>query len=434
MPDKSGANTASFAVRVGVEGWGELSLRKVDSDSARLVATMKEHYDPWFVRLPDGRTIKAKSTSSVRHHVESGHIPLNSMMRRDSNEEWVALVWVAEFADLVSPSARTMAPPTPPPERPPQLTASRSGVSARLDPMRLQTVGVRGLIDELIAALDSTLARSKMVPAFLASLLIFLAMFAAHAVFNLVFVPKGMRPEQVSGNWLPGVIGAAFAVLVLSVLNAVLSRMTHTEVSTMRPARLREAMKGVAGYAVPVVIANTLVAGGALAFLFLLIHIPDWSRTALTDAGMNATLLEVAYTPILVVVQLLSVLVWLVVGLCWLIGPAIVVEESSWIAGIREWRQLVREHFGRVLVYEGLALMLGLAVALPLTAAVSLALNGRPAVVPAWPVGGTGGENWITGGVNAALESLTLAPMLAVIGVANVFIYLNLRYEQGPGR
>ena len=44
---------------------------------------MKDHYDPWYVRLPDGRTIKAKSTASVRHHVEAGHVPLNSMLRRD---------------------------------------------------------------------------------------------------------------------------------------------------------------------------------------------------------------------------------------------------------------------------------------------------------------------------------------------------------------
>jgi hypothetical protein len=396
---------------------------------------MKEHYDPWFVRLPDGRTIKAKSTSSVRHHVESGHIPLNSMLRRDANEEWVALVWVAEFADLVSPSARAMAPPSPPVETPPQVSAARSGVSARLDPMRLQTVGVRGLIDELIAALDSTLARSKMVPAFLASLLIFLAMFAAHAIFKLVFVPKDRLPEEVSGNWIPVVAGAAFALLVLSVLNALLTRLTHIEVSSMRPARLSEGLKGIVGYAVPVVIANVLVAGVALGFVFLMNRVPGWAERGLYDAGMeNETLREVIFTPILVVVRLLSVLAWLVVGLCWLLGPAIVVEESSWVAGIREWRQLIREHFGRVLVYEGLALMLGLAVALPLTAAVSLALTGRPTVIPEWPIKAVYTGNWITGGVTAALESLTMAPLLAVIAVANVFIYLNLRYEQAPGK
>src|SRR5919201_834399 len=104
---------------------------------------MKEHYDPWYVRLPDGRTIKAKSTTSVRHHIEAGHIPLNSMVRRDSTEEWVSLVWVAEFADLGARGGGAGNPPTPSPAG---SSTSRSGVAARLDPMRLQTVGIRGLI------------------------------------------------------------------------------------------------------------------------------------------------------------------------------------------------------------------------------------------------------------------------------------------------
>jgi hypothetical protein len=388
---------------------------------------MKEHYDPWYVRLPDGRTIKAKSTGSVRHHVEAGHIPLNSMVRRDPEEEWVALVWVAEFADLASPSARAMAPPAPAPEAPPQPGTGRSGVSARLDPMRLQTVGVRGLIDELISALDTTLARTKMVPAFAASILVFVGMYAAHLVHRRVFAGEGP-------GWLPTAVGAAFAVLVLSVLNALLTRLTHTEVSTMRPARLRDALAGLFRYAVPVVLANALVAGGALLLLFLVSHVPVWVADELRRAEVSETVRKAVMAPVQVVATLLAVLAWLVVGLCWLLTPAIVVEDSSWLAGIREWRQLIREHFGRVLVYEGLALMLGLAVALPVTAAVSLALYGRPTVVPGWPSAPDTGAGWAHAGVVAVLEALTAAPLLAVLGVANVFIYLNLRYEQGPGR
>jgi hypothetical protein len=381
---------------------------------------MKDHYDPWYVRLPDGRTIKAKSTASVRHHVEAGHVPLNSMLRRDPDEEWVALVWVAEFADLASPSARAMAPPTA--EPPPQTGAGRSGVSARLDPMRLQTVGVRGLIDELISALDSTIARTKMVPAVLAALLVFGGMFTIHWLHR-----KAFDPGQAA--WLLNVVGAAWAVLVLSVLNALLARLTHTEVSTMRPARLREALAGLPRYAGAVVIANALVAGGALAFLLLLNQIPDLAGRGLHRMGLEGgTLFSALHAPILILVTVLAVLCWLVVGLCWLLTPAIVVEDSSWLAGIREWRQLVRDHFGRVLVYEGLAILLGIAVALPVTAAASLALAGHPSTEPAWPSGfGTGA----VGARNAVVGALTAAPLLALMGVANVFIYLNLRYEQG---
>jgi hypothetical protein len=393
---------------------------------------MKEHYDPWFVRLPDGRTIKAKSTASIRHHVESGNIPLNSMVRRDSDEEWAALVWVAEFADLASPTARSMAPPTA--EPPPPSATGRSGVSARLDPMRLQTVGVRGLIDELISALDSTISRTKMVPAFLAAILVFLGMFAARVVYKLLFVSADKTVEDTTGGWIPLVIGAAFAVLVLSVLNALLARLTHTEVSTMRPARLRAALGGLPRYAIPALIANAIIAGGALGFLFLMHHVPGWVERAFADAGMGLRMREILFTPVLAVVKLLSVLAWLVVGLCWLLTPAIVVEDSSWLAGIREWRQLIRDHFGRVLVYEGLAVLLGIAVALPVTLAVRLAVGGSPDVMPAWPGTPVGPENWVTGGVTAFLEALTAAPLLALMGVANVFIYLNLRYEQGSGR
>jgi hypothetical protein len=379
---------------------------------------MKDHYDPWYVRLPDGRTIKAKSTASVRHHVEAGHVPLNSMLRRDPDEEWVALVWVAEFADLASPSARAMAPPTA--EPPPQVSPGRSGVSARLDPMRLQTVGVRGLIDELISALDSTIARTKMVPAVVAALLVFGGLFTIRWAFRKVL--DGAGPD-----WLPDAIGAAWAILVLSVLNALLARLTHTEVSSMRPARLREGLAGLSRSVGAVLIANALVAGGALAFLFLLSHVPDLAARGLTRMGLRDTLYSATLAPILILMTVLKVLCWLVVGLCWLLTPAIVVEDSSWLAGIREWRQLIRDHFGRVLVYEGLAVLLGIAVALPVTVAVSLALTGQPTIIPAWPDGAGLGA---PGARAAVVEALTAAPLLALMGVANVFIYLNLRYEQ----
>ena len=307
-----------------------------------LGTTMKDHYDPWYVRLPDGRTIKAKSTTSVRHHIEAGHVPLNSMVRRDSTEEWVSLIWVAEFADFgASPGAT---PPTPSGSG--SNHTGRSGVSARLDPMRLQTVGVRGLIDELIAALDSTLSRSKMVPAFLASILIYLGLFAARTVHQLV-----LDPEDVP--WLPVVAGAAFAVIVLSILNAVLAKLTHIELSAMRPAKLRQGLKGCVKYTIPALIANSVVAGGCLGLLFLMRKLPQWATQALTSAEMNTNTQNILTTPILVIIYIVSALLWIVVGLCWLLTPAVVVEESSWLAGIREWRQLIKEQLADFLAEKG---------------------------------------------------------------------------------
>jgi hypothetical protein len=385
---------------------------------------MKDRYDPWYVRLPDGRTIKAKSTTSVRHHVEAGHIPLNSMVRRDADEEWVAMVWVAEFADLGSAGGRTLATPGGA-----ASADARSGVSARLDPMRLQTVGVRGLIDELISALDSTLTRSKMVPAILAGVILYLGMFLIRAAFDWTF-----DSTENGRAWAPVVAEAAFAVLVLSILNAILAKLTHTELATMRPARLRAAFPRFGSYVVPTIVANAIVAGGGLGLLFLLQRVPGWTQQGLSDAGMVKTAQDVVFAPILVLVILLAVLAWLVIGLCWLLTAAIVVEESSWLAGIREWRQLLKEHFGRILVYEGLTTLLGVAISLPLILAVNLALHGRPTLMPAWPADVTDGGRWVTGTVEAAMRGLTAAPLLALLAVANVFIYLNLRYEQSPGR
>jgi hypothetical protein len=376
---------------------------------------MKEQYDPWYVRLPDGRTIKAKSTASVRHHVEAGHVPLNSLVRRDSNEEWVGLVWVAEFADLKrEPSAKVSAGAPAPP--------GRSGVSARLDPLRLQTVGVRGFIDELFAALDSTLSRSKLVPAFVAAILLYLGMYAARVLLNWLLDPA---------PWVPMAVGSAFAVLVLSILNAVLSRLTHLELSTMRPARLADALRSFSTYAIPALLANAVIAGSGLGLLFLLNKAPGWTETALKDGGMGDATRTLLYTPVLVIVYLLSALVWLFVGLCWLLTPAIVVEESSWFAGVREWRQLLRDHLSRIVVYEGLTILLGIAISLPLAVAVHLALFGAPTLFPAWPAGTGDGASGVLGPVRAAMHGLAAAPLLALLPVANVFIYLNVRYEQG---
>lgn len=384
---------------------------------------MKEHYDPWYVRLPDGRTIKAKSTTSVRHHIEAGHIPLNSMVRRDSAEEWVNLIWVAEFADLGS---RAGAQP-PSPSGSGNTPTTRSGVAARLDPMRLQTVGVRGVIDELFAALDSTLSRSKMVPAFIAGILVYVGFFAARVVHDQVFGVGRF-------DWLPIVAGAGFAVIVLSVLNALLGKLTHLELSSMRPARFSEASQPIGGYGLSVFIANAVVVGSGLGLLFVMQRIPLWANDWLISAEVNPRVHDLIYTPLNVLILLISILIWIVVGLSWLLTPAIVVEESSWLAGIREWRQLIRDHFGRIVVYEGLTILLGIAISLPLSLAVGLAMTGAPRLWPHWPVGGVPETNWLAGGVEAAMHGLTAAPLLALLAVANVFIYMNLRYEHASGK
>ena len=55
---------------------------------------MAEPSDRWYVRLPDGRVIRAKSTKSLRYHIRSGRIPVHARVRRSPAEEWTALEWV----------------------------------------------------------------------------------------------------------------------------------------------------------------------------------------------------------------------------------------------------------------------------------------------------------------------------------------------------
>ena len=52
---------------------------------------MKEPRDNWYIRLPDGRVLRAASTAILRQHLEAGRIPVGSMVRRPSESEWVTL-------------------------------------------------------------------------------------------------------------------------------------------------------------------------------------------------------------------------------------------------------------------------------------------------------------------------------------------------------
>src|SRR5438034_4051035 len=106
---------------------------------------MTQSPEAWFVRLPDGRVIRAKSADSVRHHIERGRIPPDAWVRRAGEEEWHSLEWTAEFADLAkrrsAPGpAATAATPAP----------RGNGAAARSH--ELQIVGVRGIVDEMLGA------------------------------------------------------------------------------------------------------------------------------------------------------------------------------------------------------------------------------------------------------------------------------------------
>src|SRR5262249_19081188 len=169
--------------------------------------------DVWFIRLPDGREWKAKSTRAVVYHIENGNIPPSSRVRRHLDEEWMALEWTSEFSPTVTGRPRISETPLEPP-RSRQDVAALAGVAARLDPLRLESVGVRGLWDELIAALDTAFARGKMLVAIVG---------AACAAMLLTPTWQGWLANSfgVTATWPARAVGIGASLLALAVLSWV---------------------------------------------------------------------------------------------------------------------------------------------------------------------------------------------------------------------
>src|SRR5688572_1940742 len=105
---------------------------------------MSKARDIWYVRFPDGQVVRAKSTASVRRHLEKGRIPLDCRVRRSGQYEWITLEWTPEFADLLNRPEKNDKPAMKAEPRVPEPEAAGD--------FELHKVGVRGLVDELTAA------------------------------------------------------------------------------------------------------------------------------------------------------------------------------------------------------------------------------------------------------------------------------------------
>src|SRR5262245_3228692 len=364
---------------------------------------MSKTRDTWYVRLPGGQELKAKSTSAVIHHVQNGTIPKTSRARRTRDDEWMQLEWHVEFTDVVAGSATSKSASLPP----------LSGVAARLDPLRLRTVGVRGLWADLIAALDSTFVREKLL-------------VAAVACFFIGFV-WGLN------NWLAGWLAhwfqsdadamirfsAAVAVVIglklLAFANGLLARITHVELSTIRPARFREASRGFSNIGVRLVLAYLLILGGIYALMRLVQWIPAELNELSARLGLIQELQNFLPALLSIVGLIVEIMLWVLIGLSWLVAPLLVVEELPLFAGIREWFALVRGHLSRSALAEVLAVALGGLITLPIALPIYFAVQHFPHLPEP---------------LQFAAYGIALAPLAAFMAVANVFIYLDLKYER----
>lgn len=352
---------------------------------------MADPADVWFVRLDDGRVIRAKSTKSLRYHLYSGRIPMDARVRRSPAEEWTALEWTAEFADIV-PKGSDAAPPAP--ASPTPVAAAKPKMPPTSD---MKVLGVRGLVDELLNAVDTTLHRVKLMPAAAMGFLVGIG-GAIHGGLVTGFEPPWF--------WI-GVLAITVVVLVgFCVVTALITQMTFVELSRLRPARTKEIRVGLTRHGVQLAFAHFLV-GGVLVLLVVVLR-----------------KLSLALPPLIALSLIGEVVFWPLWGLMLLFGPIVVIEDCSFVRAIMEWWHMLRAHLVRLLLYEALAVLLGLLMAAPFMVPVLLAAP------TAW------GEPGLAGVVGhatvAMLAGLALTPLLAYLLVANVYIYLNLRYEFSP--
>jgi hypothetical protein len=376
---------------------------------------MKPGLDSWYIRIPDGRVLKAATTKAVRLHVGSGLIPPDSRVRRHPDDEWAALEWTQEFADLVKAPSTVDVELPPTDAKPKSPPRKHDSIASHLDTTRLQTLGLRRFFEELLAALDLTLVRRKLMVAGLVGLL-------SGLVFAM-FISGFGDPE---GVWVEGrATLASGLILALGATGAVLlTRMTYVELSRQRPARWTECRLGLGDVTLRFAVSYLVVTGVSLAAIYFLRHLPPWILERMGEDSTPALRDAVGGTAA-VVALLLEALLWPVCVLALLLAPVLVVEECPALIALGRWSRLIWQDMNRVVVYQALAVVMALLVSLPFAVPLALAYSGAP----------------VTGSL-ALPVSLSLpvfagvacAPLFACLAVANMFIYLNLRYEYGTTR
>jgi hypothetical protein len=354
------------------------------------MATAAEY---WYIRLPDGRTVRARSADVVRSYLRAGRIPLESLARRSGEDEWLPLDHVADFVDVLPAE----------PARP-----ADAGAPSRTSANELRAVGVRGLVDELFNAFDSCLHRGKLTTAALTGIALAVGLIAL---------------EQLSGfptsmGILAGSVAAAlFLLTAVALATVLLTQMTVIELDRHRPARAAEVRAGLVRQTIRVMFAYGLVAGMLVGLVYFFNHAGPWLGAA--ELGDLNPMREILLNLVAVLRLLLYAICWPILGLAvLLLGPLLVIEEYPILRSLREWLGMLRRHVGRVYLYEALAFTFATVLALPVLLLVGLA---------AYSVGDAMGL--VERVTLQVLAGLALTPLIAYLTVANVFIYLNLRYE-----
>jgi hypothetical protein len=343
---------------------------------------MREVKEMWHLRLPDGRVVKAAATS-VRRHQAAGRLPEGTEARKASSDRWLPLTSHPELSDKNGSGGDTGSWNDINLEQP----GKPASVASRMDAAQLRQPGLRGLMEELHAALDNTLTSRKLVA-------------AASAALAGGALATGML---LAGNvWVTAGCLAGIALLALGLM-ALLTRMAFHEVSRLRPSRIRDGWEGfspllaklLATWGVGIT-ALTLASWG-LRHLphYLAASLPEeaWAPWAVAGAAYLAGVAECLLWPLLVFLGPLA--------------PIWVVEDCTFLQGIRQGVKMIAPIRWRFFVAQWMALSLAGVAALPLGWVVGQSPAGLPL---AWAAAG--------------------ALVLAYYSVANVLLYLHIRYEE----
>jgi hypothetical protein len=263
------------------------------------------------------------------------------------------------------------------------------------------------MVDQLVTALDSSLYRAKVTVAAVTGVLLAVGAIALDVVSGFPLLPWG----------LVGIVATAlFLLAVVSLCTFLITRQTFVELERLRPARLAEIREGLIPQTLRLMAAVALVVGPLIGLVFVCRAAPAW--LAGLDVSDSAGWLGTLVGAVTVARLLVEALCWLVLALAVLqLGPLVVIEETSILRSIREWLGMFWRHLGRVYLYEALALGVALIVALPLLLVVGLAAGSVESLGLVERV-----TLWVLAGV-------ALTPLIVYLAVANVLIYLNLRYE-----
>jgi hypothetical protein len=316
-------------------------------------------------------------------------------VRRRGEGAWLPVEQAREFADALDGPRNGVA------------GGESATVASRLDPGQLHQVGVRGLVEDLLAALDSTLTRLKLSVAVLAGLVVGVAL----ALLRSPVALDEDRPRAL------GCLGAA--LVAVAFLTVLLAQMTFAELTKMRPARWADGLKGMGAPLVRVGALYALVGGSLGAVIALLRWLPGLvsalggpEPTALHEWATHATA---------VLALVVEAGLWPFALLLLLLGALTVVERCPLWSALWQWLGLLRRHPGRLLLAEVLAVGVGLMVVVPLALPVAAVCS----------FAAEEGLRTTVQLTRVVLAGVVCTLLLAYLAVANVFIYLEVRYELG---